>query len=115
MDKFEEEHKEEEHAKQRRREARLYANIEVADLKALKAYPQTPDFDVFDFDMDPPLHAGFRIKKDTTINELKSILEEYYNVPADLQRLWKWDTRENETYRIYRPISNNTSMLNGIC
>ena len=109
--KFEEEHEEEELAKERRREAKQYTDIEVVTATSLKRYNQTPDFDLFDFGLDPPLHTGFRVKKDTTIDQLKLIFEEYFNIPSINQRIWKWSERENDTYRIYRPMTNGAASM----
>ena len=109
--KFEEEHEEEELAKERRREAKQYTDIEVVTATLLKRYNQTPDFDLFDFGLDPPLHTGFRVKKDTTIDQLKLIFEEYFNIPSINQRIWKWSERENDTYRIYRPMTNGAASM----
>ena len=103
--KFDEECQIRERGRQKRREAKRYVDIEITTIEAMKKYPQTPHFGLFEFALSPPLHAQFRISKDATIDELKSIAREYFGVQKDKQRLWKWIERSNDTFRICRPLT----------
>lgn len=93
----------EEKKRAQRKEAKQFVNIEIVTIRTLKKTPQTPNFGLYDPSLTTA--AEFRIRKDATVDELKSILVEYFGVPKSKQRLWKWVERENETYRIHRPLS----------
>lgn len=107
--KFEEERILEERERAKRKEAKQFVNMEIVTIQTLKSYCQTPNFGLYDFTLTP---NAFRIRKDTTICELKSIIGEYFGILKSKQRLWKWTERQNETYRIHRPL---TQLDDDIC
>lgn len=100
--RFEQERNQKEEARRRRQEAKKYVNVHIATLSDLQQYPQTPNFDLFDFDECP--HRHFSIRRESTLEELHNMMAAIYDIPKDVQRFWKWLYRQNDTFRIARPF-----------
>jgi ubiquitin carboxyl-terminal hydrolase 7 len=90
--RFEQERAEKERRKLEKAEAWKYCSFRVACNQTLGQYTGS---DLLQFNTVEPI----KIKKDVTIADLKKVCEEKYGIPADRQRFWKWEKRQNKTYR----------------
>ncbi|KAF0921916.1 hypothetical protein E2562_020525, partial [Oryza meyeriana var. granulata] len=64
-------------------------------------------FDLVDFSVI----QGFNVPADMTISSFKEKLTEEFGTPVQCQRLWWWARRQNNTYRVDRPLTTEEEKL----
>ena len=84
-------------AEKARREAHLYLNIRIIRDSDLEGHR---DVDLVNVTNVEPL----RVKKDSTLEQLKATVEAEWGIPAASQRYWYWLNRKNKTSRPSRIV-----------
>uniref|UniRef100_A0A0E0NWP5 RING-type E3 ubiquitin transferase n=1 Tax=Oryza rufipogon TaxID=4529 RepID=A0A0E0NWP5_ORYRU len=64
-------------------------------------------FDLVDFSVI----EGFKVPADMTICSFKERLTEEFGTPVQCQRLWWWTRRQNNTYRVDRPLTTEEEKI----
>jgi ubiquitin carboxyl-terminal hydrolase 7 len=90
--RFEQERLEKERRNAEKAEAWKYCYVRVGTNQHLR---ENCSDDLIRFDNVEPI----RIKKDATVHDLKMKCQELFGIPAERQRFWKWEKRQNKTYR----------------
>lgn len=100
--------REEEENERRRKEAAdawKYVSVRVATDKHLAAHVNQTDLVSFST-IDP-----VKILKEAPISDLKKMIQEMHGIPVERQRLWRWESRQNRTYRPDSAISTDDEKL----
>jgi ubiquitin carboxyl-terminal hydrolase 7 len=97
--RFKQEREEKERIKREKAESWKYCNVKVATDDDLKHHGGT---DLVSFDNV----EAIRVKKDSSLNDLKDLLSHRMNVPPERLRFWKWERRQNKTNRPHSVIEH---------
>lgn len=95
--RFEQEKEHKEQLRREKAEAWKYCNVKVATDNDLRNHQGA---DLINFEAV----EAIRVKKDSTLAQLKDILSEKLGIAPDHQRFWKWEKRQNKTNRPDSPI-----------
>ncbi|KQK09967.1 ubiquitin carboxyl-terminal hydrolase 13 isoform X2 [Brachypodium distachyon] len=103
------ENEEKEYKKKEKAEAHMFTALKIArDNNLAEQIGRHTFFDLVDYEK---IHS-FRVCNDWAFNQVKEELSKEFGIPVQSQRFWLWAKRRNNTYRPFRPLSQQEEAYN---